>query len=57
MDSKIAHLKLDCHIEIFFILVKRNQRRNLLAAHRIIYKQTEPIIKEESEESSDGKEQ
>jgi len=37
--------------------IKRNQRRNLLAAHRVIYKQTEPMIKEESEESSDGKDQ
>jgi len=37
--------------------IKRNQRRNLLAAHRVIYKQTEPMIKEESEESSYGKDQ
>ena len=57
MGCKTTHLKIGFNIETVFILVKRNQRRNLLAAHRVIYKQTEPMIKEESEESSDGKDQ
>lgn len=36
--------------------IKRTQRRGLLAAHRIVYNQTEPLIREEPEENSDGTE-